>query len=384
MKPAPHSGLPVRPADEPSKRFQRQGAKVVLVGVGNIGGQFVDHAARLAGLKRVLVVDRDRYETANLTSQAITARDVGRPKAAVQARRLRRLNPRLQVEAFAGDLDSLPLGWLRGAVVIGCLDSVHSRLRLGEMAWRMGALFLDGGVNPEAGLARVTCYLPGPARACCACGLSAEDYQAMGAVAPCDGSPEAPATSGTFALGGLAAAWLALECERILRDGPDANVAGREVLLETGAGRLLVSRRRSNPACRFDHRTWTITPLAGLTASATLAEAIEFAGRLPNTTKSPVLRLPGQRLAKALHCPGCGAMVECFHVVGRGGPRECPRCRRRPLAVVGFKIVDRVDHHLPRALLRRSLRRVGLRPGDVLAAECGGHTRYLEIPTEDA
>lgn len=378
-----------------------------VVGLGNIGSQFVDHVARLPGLAHVLLVDRDVYEPANLTAQAIAARDVGRPKAEVQARRLRQLNPQLSVEAVVGDLASLPLGRWRGALVAGCLDSLHARQALGERAWRVGSAFLDAGVDPEAGLARVTCFLPGPDRPCFACGLDDRDYAALGAVHPCAGAISVPATNGSFALGGLAAAWLALESDRLLRGRPDPSLAGREVLLETRTGRLLVSRRPHNPACRFDHQSWTITPFAGLTLDTSLASALNLAGDLVGshrafperrsgkdpggtrlTGKGGILprsagvtfRLPGQRLAKALHCPACGAMVERFQVVGRGGPRTCPHCETGRLAVVGFKVVDCVDRHLPAALLRQSLRRVGFRAGDVLAVEADRRTRYLQIP----
>ncbi|MBE7501329.1 MAG: ThiF family adenylyltransferase [Verrucomicrobiales bacterium] len=381
--------------------------RLCVVGLGNIGSQFVDHLARLPGLAHVLLVDRDVYEPANLSAQAVSARDVGRPKAMVQARRLRQLNPQLQVETFAGDLESLPLGRWRGALVAGCLDSLHARQALGERAWRVGSAFLDAGVDPASGLARVTCFLPGPDRPCFACGLDDRDYAALGAVHPCAGPVPVPATNGSFALGGLAAAWLALECERLLRGRPDPSLAGREVLLETRTGRLLVSRRARNPACRFDHRAWTITPFAGLTIDNSLADALRLAGDLVGNHrpfperlngKDPggarltgkgrmiprsaevTFRLPGQRLAKALHCPACGAMVERFQVVDRGGPRTCPHCETGALAVVGFKVVDCVGHHLPAALLRQPLRRVGFRAGDVLAVESGRRTRYLQIP----
>lgn len=381
--------------------------RLCVVGLGNIGSQFVDHVARLPGLAHVLLVDRDVYEPANLSAQAISARDVGRPKAQVQARRLGQLNPQLQVEAFVGELEWLPLGRWRGALVAGCLDSLHARQALGECSWRGGSPFLDAGVNPDSALARVTCYLPGPDRPCFACGLDDKDYEALGAVHPCAGPVPVPATTGSFALGGLAAAWLALESERLLRGRWDPSLAGREVLLETRNGRLLVSRRRRNPACRFDHQSWTITPFAGLTLGNSLADALRLAGdlvgshrpfperlngkdpggarlvgkaRLMPRSAEVTLRLPGQRLAKALHCPACGAMVERFQVVGRGGPRSCPRCGAGALEAVGFKVVDCVDRHLPAALLRQPLRRVGFRAGDVLAVESGRCTRYLQIP----
>lgn len=352
-----------------------------MVGLGNIGSQFVPFLARLPGLRRVLLIDRDRYEVTNLDTQAIVPKDVGRPKALVQALRLRRLNPELQVETFVGDLSSLPAGRLAGSLVAGCLDSSGARARLGELAWRAGAPFLDAGVNPEAGLIRVTCFLPGPGRACFACGLDDRDYAAMGAVQSCGGSAVAAPSGASLALGGLAAAWLALQCERRLRSVADASDAGRETLLEVRSGRLLVSQRRRNPACRFDHRTWRLALFRGVTPSTTLAEALDLAGR---TLRAPEagLRLPGLRLTKALHCAACGTMFERFHILGRSAAVRCPRCRRGSLTAVGFKLVDRLDRHLPRPLLRRSLGELGVRSGDVFAAEAGRQVRHWMVPED--
>ena len=91
-------------------------ATLVVVGAGgNIGSHLVPHLGRMARVGRVVLIDRDAYEPANLTSQDITPRDIGRPKALVQARRLRAINPALEVAAVVGAVEDQPLGLLRGA-----------------------------------------------------------------------------------------------------------------------------------------------------------------------------------------------------------------------------------------------------------------------------
>jgi hypothetical protein len=195
----------------------------------------------------------------------------------------------------------------------------------------------------------------------------------------------APPTRGSYALGGLAASWVALECERILRCGQAADaLAGREVLLAVGPRQMFVTQRRRNPACRFDHQTWRIAPFEGLTLDASLADALALACRMRGARKSVSLGLPGLRLAKAVHCPGCGAMVDWLHLVGRHDAAKCPRCRRHELVAVGFKLVDRVDRNLPQALARQPLRQIGFRGGDVFAVTSKGATGYLEIPRDEA
>ena len=356
-----------------------------LAGVGNIGSQFIDQLARLPGLERVIIVDRDSYEASNLSSQAITSADVGRPKAQVQARRLRQLNPQLQVEAVVADLDTVPAGLLHGMLVVGCLDSVSARLRLSELAWRVGARLLDGGVNPEAGLVRVTGFRPGPAQPCYACALNEQDFRALGAHHPCEGGPAANApTHGSFHLGGVAATLLAAECAMILSgDAADA-LAGHELLVDVRHHRQFVTELRRNPGCRFDHCQWSPSPARGLTLDASFADALDAALEVLGGRGKVGFRVAGQRLAKALHCPGCGAMERRFHVVGRGGSRDCPRCQTHPLQVAGCSIVDRVDGSLPQELQRVSLRRAGLRTGDILVTEDARRIRYLVIGCDAA
>ncbi|HEY7545044.1 MAG TPA: ThiF family adenylyltransferase, partial [Blastocatellia bacterium] len=57
---------------------------VILVGAGgNIGSHLAPHLARMPEVGRVTLIDKDFYESTNLRSQDITARDVGKSKAAV-------------------------------------------------------------------------------------------------------------------------------------------------------------------------------------------------------------------------------------------------------------------------------------------------------------
>ena len=53
-------------------------ASVVVVGAGNIGSHLIPHLGRM-GLRRVRVIDPDRYDGGNLQNQDIRRCDVGRP-----------------------------------------------------------------------------------------------------------------------------------------------------------------------------------------------------------------------------------------------------------------------------------------------------------------
>lgn len=72
---------------------------VLVVGAGGLGAPLLTYLAA-AGVGRIGVVDDDRVDLSNLQRQVIHATDdVGRPKVASAAERLRALNPEVTVEA---------------------------------------------------------------------------------------------------------------------------------------------------------------------------------------------------------------------------------------------------------------------------------------------
>ncbi len=73
---------------------------VLIAGAGNIGAALAPMVARMEEVARILLVDPDVYERKNLSCQDIYSCDVGRRKALVQARRLQRINPAIDVWAY--------------------------------------------------------------------------------------------------------------------------------------------------------------------------------------------------------------------------------------------------------------------------------------------
>src|ERR1700722_1710438 len=83
------------------------GFHLVVAGCGgNIGPQLISLLARMLGIFRLTLVDFDRYEAKNLYSQDITPADLGQTKAKVQSRRVRRINPKLEVIAIVDRLEN--------------------------------------------------------------------------------------------------------------------------------------------------------------------------------------------------------------------------------------------------------------------------------------
>ncbi|CAN5401751.1 hypothetical protein BH11ARM2_BH11ARM2_37480 [soil metagenome] len=81
-------------------------AKVLVVGAGGLGCPALQYLAG-AGVGRITVIDPDRVEVSNLHRQPLFGiNDLGLPKATSAARRLRALNPLIEVEGVEAWLDA--------------------------------------------------------------------------------------------------------------------------------------------------------------------------------------------------------------------------------------------------------------------------------------
>ncbi len=348
---------------------------LVVVGLGNIGSHLVPHLARLDGVGRVTLVDRDVYETSNLRSQDIGAGDVGRPKARVQAKRLRGINPALEIIAIADAVENIPVGLLRGAIVLGCLDSRAARRYLAAAAWHTGALaYIDAGVESTGLLARVEVHVGAAEAACFECAWDDRDYAAQEQQYPCNGSadaPAAPATDAPTSLGALAASLQAIECRKILA-GWDRALVGRRVVLDVAWHKHYVTVLRRNRTCRFDHQIWSIEPMPAVdTIAAVLALGEGDAA----------LQVPGQPFVRRLMCATCHGERAVLRLSGRisAAERACPGCRQ-PMLAVGFDMVDRLRRDdVPPTRRDRRLGTLGLVPGDVVAVRDSGGERYFQL-----
>lgn len=356
-------------------------ALLVVVGAGGlIGSHLVPHIGRMRGVRRVLLIDGDVYEERNLRSQDITRRDVGRPKAMVQARRLRRIAPHLDVVAIRDLLENVPLGLLRTAVLLGCLDSRAARRSLNTIAHRLGAAWVDAGVQADQLLARVNVRLPGPGEPCLECAWDARDYETLEQTYPCAGENTAPPTNAPSGLGALAASLQALETQKLLDGDRERLAVGEQVTISALTHRHYVTRFVLNPMCRFDHEAWKIETLEQCPAQLTVRQAFEL-GR--SSASGPLrLRVPLQLFATTLRCMACGQRRDFSPwLIGRlrADERACAGCGRgmRPAGTDATEWLREAD--LAPALLDASLSSLGLLRGDVLSVADDKYTAHFQL-----
>jgi molybdopterin/thiamine biosynthesis adenylyltransferase len=331
---------------------------IVLAGAGgNTGSHLSPHFARMPGIARLTLVDFEAYDPANLTVQNIERLDVGKPKVLVQAGKLRRINPSLDVSALQERIEDVPRGLLQCDLIVSCLDSKAARQHVNEIAWRLDTPWIDCGVLGSLNLARVNTYLPAQEAPCVECPWSRDDYALIEQEYLCgSGSEIAYPTMASSALGALAASLMAIEIAKLFSGELTASVVAKQVVMDAQHHCLLVTTSRRNPDCRFDHCTWAIEPWYCRPENTTVTAAVSALGSL---------QVEGHRFVCALVCPGCGRLEKSLRL--NRPLARCSPCNRRMVSP-GFGSLERLDSESAGEHCDLTLAQIGLRAGDIVSS----------------
>lgn len=214
------------------------GARVLMVGAGGLGSPALLYLAA-AGVGRIGVVDSDRVDLTNLQRQVIhSTAAIGELKAVSAARRLRELNPDIDVVAYterltAANVDAVFAGW---DLVLDGTDNLPTRYLIADAAAQAGIPEVWGallGWQAQvsvfwAGPRAVAAGFPGPN------GLQLRD---LFPVAPPEGSLPTTAEVGLMgAVPGQAGAIMAAEAIKLITGAGDPLV-GRVMFIDVLAGR---------------------------------------------------------------------------------------------------------------------------------------------------
>jgi molybdopterin/thiamine biosynthesis adenylyltransferase len=135
--------------------------KVAVIGCGGLGGYIIEELARI-GVGHITAVDPDTFEEHNLNRQLFCKLDnLGQPKVAVAAGRIKEINPAVTVVPVQ---DAFTPGNGRGLiekvdVVADALDSIPRRLELAEVCEKCDIPLVHGSVGGWYG--QVTTQFPG-------------------------------------------------------------------------------------------------------------------------------------------------------------------------------------------------------------------------------
>ena len=141
---------------------------VLVAGVGGLGSAASIYLAA-AGIGRIRLVDEGEIELSNLNRQILySTEDIGKPKVLVASKRLRALNPTIEVEAIQEKITDSNIGdFLEGVgVVVDGQDNFRTRFIINKACVERGKPFIYGAVYGLEG--RLMTIIPGKT-ACLSC-----------------------------------------------------------------------------------------------------------------------------------------------------------------------------------------------------------------------
>jgi adenylyltransferase/sulfurtransferase len=144
-------------------------ASVLVVGAGGLGVPVLQYLSA-AGIGRIGIVDGDLVEASNLHRQPLYGvADLGRPKVAVAAERLRALNPEVRVEPHAlhAAPDNVDALVSRYDLVVECTDNFRAKFLVNDAVLRAGKSAVFASVHQYEGQLQV--YRPLPHWPCLRC-----------------------------------------------------------------------------------------------------------------------------------------------------------------------------------------------------------------------
>ncbi len=350
-------------------------ARVLVVGAGALGNEVLKDLV-LFGVEHITIVDFDRVEPSNLSRSVLFSRQDAEEriyKVDAAARRLREMNPRVEVRTVKGDIaHCIGIGELRSMdVAIGCVDNRYARYCLNRLCMRAGIPWVDGGIDSLEGTARV--FAPG--RNCYACNLGPEGQREMGRRMSCSNvirrneeagrAPTTPVTAAIIAAVQVQEAMKLIHREE-LEKGTLTSLCGKMFYYE---GQHLTSKLLAFAAYDDDcpmHEEWTPTATVPLDVdTTTVGEALHIIG-------------------EALHAPNVSISLRDYAFVDYVVHRQTDR--RTDLMLPNFLVPQAIETHpelgrhadsefLTHEIRRLdanfpypdlTLRQVGIPPGDVL------------------
>ena len=121
-------------------------AKVVLVGLGGVGGQAAEAVAR-SFVGTLVLIDGDKVAVSNINRQILsTAENVGKEKALIAAERIKAINPAAKVTALPlflteGNIPQLDI-W-DADVIVDAIDDIPAKLALIKEATLRGTKIIS-------------------------------------------------------------------------------------------------------------------------------------------------------------------------------------------------------------------------------------------------
>jgi len=137
-----------------------QDKKIMIVGLGGLGGHVADNLVRL-GLKELVLVDFDVFEISNLNRQLYsTHSNLGEYKVNVLRDKLHKINPECSIYVSIEKVEDLLIENLKDIdYIIDAVDSPQTKVHIAELAYKLEIPLLHGACAGWYG--QVGIILPG-------------------------------------------------------------------------------------------------------------------------------------------------------------------------------------------------------------------------------
>ena len=230
-------------------QLKLKNAKVLCIGTGGLGAPLGLYLAA-AGVGRIGLVDFDTVDTTNLQRQILfSSTDVGRPKIAAAADRLRGLNPDIQIDTFETRLTSdNALDLFKGYdIIVDGTDNFPTRYLVNDACILLGKPNVYGSIFRFEGQITVFGHPGGPC------------YRCLYPEPPPPGLVPSCAEGGVLGvLPGIVGSIQAVETLKLII-GKGEPLIGRLLLFDALAMRFRELKLRRNPECPVcgDHPTVT-------------------------------------------------------------------------------------------------------------------------------
>lgn len=196
---------------------------VLIIGAGGLGCPILQFLAA-AGVGKIVVIDPDVVDISNLHRQVIyRIEDVGFPKAIMAERRLKQLNPHVEIKGVPESFGrNNAIEWVSQVdIVVDCSDNFATRYLANDACVIKQKPLIYGAIDQFSGQVSVFNYNGGPTYRC----LFPEQPPAS----------EAPSCSEIGVIGvlpGIVGSYQALECIKVLTSSEDT-LSGTLLMIDT-------------------------------------------------------------------------------------------------------------------------------------------------------
>lgn len=351
-------------------------AQALVIGAGALGNEVSKNLAMM-GVRRIVIVDRDTVEVANLSrSVFFREADHGRPKSDVLKERLHELNPDVDVIGLKGDINAvLGLGLVRRMdMIFSCLDNRLARRALNRMCQKLAKPWVDGSM--ENLLGDVTAFLPdeGP---CYECLLTSNDKQIIAQAVSCSGVALRNLSLGkvptTSTMGSIISALQVQEALKLLHGDTRGSLGGKRLVVNCEINDFYRTSGERKEDCEGHFRFGEILDAPAWTSDKVSPQDILARYEADTGVKGHLLL--GREIVVTMCCPSCGTDEESGEPLSLMTLEKslCPSC--------GTMRELKTTHVITgnEAYARRTLAQLGTPLFDILEVRGREGSRWYEI-----